>query len=268
MSLRASGMCCKELRRDDERTLIDPDVLPSLTASTVPLALTTALTSLGESNLVILCGILPCTGRDHCRYLCRVTSVRVVCSCNVEMEREVLTALAPMGVNETVSRQVVSCLCDVKFDASPRGRLGRVELQGMGGTREHCKRRDKAHCRGGGRGELQWARDVSLTTFVLGFREGMQDVSTARMDASACTIGLGYLIGALIPLMPYFFEPVMHVGLVCLTDLVLVIFCVVKAHITGAGAGSSLCWLCNGTSRATRAIGFLLAWESRSLPRY
>jgi VIT1/CCC1 family predicted Fe2+/Mn2+ transporter len=62
-----------------------------------------------------------------------------------------------------------------------------------------------------------------------------------RLYVSAFTIGMGYLIGGLIPLFPYFFIPKAHVALIysCLvTGMVLLIFGAVKARVTGAGVGA------------------------------
>ncbi|CDO77405.1 hypothetical protein BN946_scf184857.g11 [Trametes cinnabarina] len=104
-----SGVCCKELKGDDERTLIDPDVVRDVVIGlsdglTVPFALTAGLSSLGESKLVILGGIAELIAgaismgiggflatqaeRDHYRYLRKVTAARVLRSCDGEMERE------------------------------------------------------------------------------------------------------------------------------------------------------------------------------------
>jgi vacuolar iron transporter family protein len=52
---------------------------------------------------------------------------------------------------------------------------------------------------------------------------------------------MGYLLGGIIPLLPYFFTPYAKEGLVysCIvTGIVLLIFGAVKAHITGAGIGT------------------------------
>ncbi|KAH9854540.1 DUF125-domain-containing protein [Lenzites betulinus] len=239
-----SGVCCKELKGDDERTLIDPDVVRDVVIGlsdglTVPFALTAGLSSLGESKLVILGGIAELIAgaismgiggflatqaeRDHYRYLRKVTSARVVRSCDGEMEREVHAVLGPVGVNEKVSRQVASCLRDVEFSMGPADEGTDATLTAEEG------------------GELRWAKEVGLTAFLLKFGEGLEDVSTARMYASAFTIGLGYLVGGLIPLMPYFFEPIAHIALIyscILTGLVLLIFGAVKARVTGAGAGA------------------------------
>jgi len=57
------------------------------------------------------------------------------------------------------------------------------------------------------------------------------------MYTSAFTIGMGYLIGGIIPLIPYFFIPQAHDALVyssVITGIVLLIFGAVKARITGA----------------------------------
>lgn len=68
-----------------------------------------------------------------------------------------------------------------------------------------------------------------------------EEVPTLRLYVSAFTIGMGYLVGGLIPLLPYFFIPRAQVALIysCLvTGIVLLIFGAVKARVTGAGAGA------------------------------
>jgi VIT1/CCC1 family predicted Fe2+/Mn2+ transporter len=57
------------------------------------------------------------------------------------------------------------------------------------------------------------------------------------MYISAFTIGMGYLFGGIIPLLPYFFIPRAQVALVystIITGIVLLIFGAVKARVTGA----------------------------------
>jgi VIT1/CCC1 family predicted Fe2+/Mn2+ transporter len=52
---------------------------------------------------------------------------------------------------------------------------------------------------------------------------------------------MGYLIGGLIPLIPYFFIPRAHIALIyssVITGIVLLIFGAVKSHVTGAGVGT------------------------------
>ncbi|KAI0372386.1 DUF125-domain-containing protein [Pilatotrama ljubarskyi] len=283
-----SGVCCKELKGDDERTLIDPDVVRDVVIGlsdglTVPFALTAGLSSLGESKLVILGGIAELIAgaismgiggflasqaeRDHYRYLRKVTAARVLRSCDGEMEREVHAVLGPVGVDEKVSRQVASCLREVEFSSGP-DELG--ESSGGHRTAPGSTASDATLTAEEG-GELRWSRDVGLTAFLLKFGEGLQDVSTARMYTSAFTIGMGYLVGGLIPLLPYFFEPVAHIALIyscVVTGIVLLVFGAVKARVTGAaGAGAggyiwgAVSTLLVGGAAAAAAYGIVAALE-------
>ncbi|EIW53349.1 DUF125-domain-containing protein [Trametes versicolor FP-101664 SS1] len=282
-----SGVCCKELKGDDERTLIDPDVVRDVVIGlsdglTVPFALTAGLSSLGESKLVILGGIAELIAgaismgiggflatqaeRDHYRYLRKCTSARVLRSCDGEMEREVHAVLGPVGVDEKVSRQVASCLRDVEFSSGPSD-----EGESSSGHRSNrASTASDATLAAEEGGELRWSRDVGLTAFLLKFGEGLEDVSTARMYASAFTIGMGYLLGGLIPLLPYFFEPIAHIALIyscILTGIVLLIFGAVKARVTGAGAGAggyvwgAVSTLLVGGAAAGAAYGIVAALE-------
>ncbi|PSS34209.1 hypothetical protein PHLCEN_2v1719 [Hermanssonia centrifuga] len=243
-----SGICCKELKGDDERTLVDPDVVRDVVIGlsdglTVPFALTAGLSSLGESKLVILGGIAELIAgaismgiggflasqaeRDHYRYLSKQTSARVIRSCDGEMEREVYGVLGPIGVDEKTSRQVARCLRDVEMDS-----------QGEGSHSDAASSSSRAE-----EGGLKWSSTVGLTPFLLKFGEGLEEVTTRRMYVSALTIGMGYLLGGLVPLVPYFFVPKAKVALIyssIVTGIVLLIFGAVKARITGAagqGAG-------------------------------
>lgn len=68
-----------------------------------------------------------------------------------------------------------------------------------------------------------------------------EEVPTSRLYGSAITIGLGYLIGGIIPLIPYFFFARAHMALIyscILTGFVLLVFGAVKARVTGAGKGA------------------------------
>ncbi|THU75675.1 hypothetical protein K435DRAFT_880360 [Dendrothele bispora CBS 962.96] len=65
-----------------------------------------------------------------------------------------------------------------------------------------------------GGSSLRWSKDVGLTAFLLKFGQGMEEVPTRRHYISALTIGMGYLIGGLIPLLPYFFIPHAQTALV------------------------------------------------------
>ncbi|KAL7284703.1 hypothetical protein ACG7TL_002008 [Trametes sanguinea] len=285
-----SGVCCKELKGDDERTLIDPDVIRDVVIGlsdglTVPFALTAGLSSLGESKLVILGGIAELIAgaismgiggflatqaeRDHYRYLRKVTSARVLRSCDGEMEREVHAVLGPVGVDEKVSREVAHCLREVEFNGGAP-----VDAEPESSTRRPTGRASTASdatLTAEEGGELRWSKDVGLTAFLLKFGEGLEDVSTARMYTSAFTIGMGYLVGGLIPLLPYFFEPVAFRALIwscVVTGVVLLIFGAVKARVTGAaGAGpggyiwGAVSTLLVGGAAAAAAYGIVAALE-------
>ncbi|KXN91553.1 Vacuolar iron transporter 1 [Leucoagaricus sp. SymC.cos] len=238
---RTDGVCCKELRKE-ERTLIDPDVVRDVVIGlsdglTVPFALTAGLSSLGESKLVVLGGIAELIAgaismgiggflasqaeRDHHRYLRKQTAVRVRRSCVGEMEREVAEVLGPVGVDDKACRAVAQCLREVE-DAHNGGLAS--------GSSNDAENQS-----------LKWSKEVGLTAFLLRFGEGLEEVPTLRLYVSAFTIGMGYLVGGLIPLLPYFFIAKAHVALIysCLvTGAVLLVFGAVKARVTGAGIGA------------------------------
>ncbi|KII91673.1 hypothetical protein PLICRDRAFT_517057 [Plicaturopsis crispa FD-325 SS-3] len=230
-----NGVCCRDLKGDDDRTLIDPDVVRDVVIGlsdglTVPFALTAGLSSLGESKLVILGGVAELIAgaismgiggflasqaeRDHSRFLRKQTAARVQRSCAGEMEREVLAVLGPVGVDEKAARMVAQSLRKAEnnsaYDDAPAD-----EETGL----------------------LRWQKGVGLTAFLMKFGEGMEDVPTRRLYISAFTIGMGYFVGGLIPLMPYFFIPVAYTALIysaILTCIILLIFGGVKARVTGA----------------------------------
>ncbi|KAI0049547.1 DUF125-domain-containing protein [Auriscalpium vulgare] len=267
------GVCCKELKGDDERTLIDPDVVRDIVIGlsdglTVPFALTAGLSSLGESKLVILGGIAELIAgaismgiggflasqaeRDHYRYLRRTTNARVLRSCDGEMEREVHAVLGRVGVDEKVSRLVANSLREVEMNHD------RVSQVGSSSEDEETG--------------LRWSDDVGITAFLLKFGECLEEVPTKRLYLSALTIGMGYLLGGIIPLIPYFFIPTAHIALIyssIFTGLVLLVFGAVKARITGAGTGvkgyvwGALSTLMVGGAAAAAAYGIVALLENK-----
>ncbi|KAG1903076.1 VIT family-domain-containing protein [Suillus fuscotomentosus] len=265
---RLDGICSKDLKDDDDRTLIDPDIIRDIIIGlsdglTAPFALAAGLSSLGSSRLVVVGGIAELMAgaismgiggflassaeRDHCHYMRRHISARVQRSCVRQMEREVCAVLVPVGVDEQTCQAVTRCLRDAEFDpeVSANGSLSDEEAQ-----------------------LLRWKDQVGLTPFLLKFGEGMEDISIRRVYSSALIIGLGFLVGGIIPLIPYFFIPQAHVALVyscIITGIVLLIFGAVKARVTGAGQGvGGYIWgavstlLVGGTAAA--AAYALVAW--------
>ncbi|THU95333.1 hypothetical protein K435DRAFT_839557 [Dendrothele bispora CBS 962.96] len=197
--------------------LIDPDVVRDAIVGlsdslTVPFVLTTGLSSLGTSHLVVLGGVAELIAGA----ISMGIAARVVRSCSGETEREVEEVLGPIGVDEPTCRAVAKSLRDSggEEEASPESRTNDVETGSS----------------------LRWSKDVGLTAFLLKFGQGMEEVPTRRLYISAFTIGMGYLIGGLIPLFPYFFIPHAQTALVysCIvTGVVLLIFGAIKA--TGDG---------------------------------
>ena len=97
-----------------------------------------------------------------------------------------------------------------------------------------------------------------------------EEVPIRRLYISAFTIGMGYLVGGLIPLSPYFFIPQAHVALLyscLLTGVVLLVFGVIKARVTGAGTGlkgyvwGAVSTLLVGGAAAGAAYGIVKALE-------
>ncbi|KAL1411627.1 Protein ccc1 [Vanrija albida] len=238
-----AGQCCKELKGDDERHLIPPEIVRDIVIGlsdglTVPFALTAGLSSLGSSRLVVTGGLAElCAGAismglggflasqaelDHFHYLRRQTHARVLRSCDGEMEREVHGILGPLGVKESLSRLVADDLREVEDEA--------CEDQGIYTAADIEAAADK----------LETDPNVGLTAFLLKFGEGMEEVPRSRLWISALTIGLSYFIGGLIPLLPYVFTDSAELGLIwsaVVTGIILLIFGAFKTYFTGATGG-------------------------------
>lgn len=240
---------------------------------TVPFALTAGLSSLGESRLVVLGGVAELIAgaismgiggflasqaeRDHYRFQERSTSARVKRSCAGEMEREVHAVLGPLGVDEKLSRQVAQNLREVEIESDGEGTNTNVGDQG-----------DEEEGM-----VMRWSKEVGLTPFLLKFGEGLEDISIRRCYISAITIGSGYLIGGLIPLLPYFFIARAHIAFFysCIfTGIILLIFGAVKARVTGqAGKGwvgyvwGAISTLLVGSAAAAAAYGIVALLEGQ-----
>lgn len=280
------GKCCKEFVGDDDgRTLMNPDVVRDVVIGisdglTVPFALAAGLSSLGESKIVILAGIAELIAgaismgiggflasqaeRDHYHYLQKQTRARVLRSCEGEMRREVHAVLGPVGVDEKASCAVARCLMKAEADAAPEDTSQRdvISRSSWASWTSTATLNDPESC-------LRWSTDVGLSAFLLKFGEGLEEVSTRRMYVSALTIGMGYFVGGIIPLMPYVFEPVAQIALMysCIvTGIILLIFGLVKARMTGATGHAGYIWgaittLLVGGAAAAAAYGIVAVLE-------
>jgi len=103
----------------------------------------------------------------------------------------------------------------------------------------------------------------------------LEEVPTRRLYLSAFTIGTGYLVGGMIPLLPYLFIPTAHIALIyssIFTGIVLLIFGAVKARVTGAaGKGfggyiwGAVTTLAVGGAAAGAAYGIVALLETKPL---
>ncbi|KAK4053427.1 Protein ccc1 [Microbotryomycetes sp. JL201] len=137
---RERTICCRELKGDDDRSLIDPDIVRDIIIGlsdglTVPFGLTAGLSSLGSSRLVYVAGIAELISgalsmgvggylsaqaeRDHYRYLKKTTRERVQRSCAGEMEREVNAILSPLGLDDALTRRVAGALLKIEATLPP-----------------------------------------------------------------------------------------------------------------------------------------------------
>ncbi|KIR26952.1 membrane fraction protein [Cryptococcus deuterogattii 99/473] len=261
----SGGQCCKELKGDDERHLISPEIVRDVIIGlsdglTVPFALTAGLSSLGSSSLVVTGGLAElCAGAismglvasqaelDHFHYLRRQTQARVLRSCAGEMEREIHSILGPLGVKEPLSRLVAEDLRSVEDEIyGPPGAQGSEGvMQGTDVVSESGNmkwgllnwRTKKTEEEDGG---MCGNQEMGMTAFLLKFGEGMEEVPVSRLYVSALTIGLSYFIGGLIPLIPYMATSTAEVGLLysaIVTSIILFIFGGFKTYFTGATGG-------------------------------
>jgi VIT1/CCC1 family predicted Fe2+/Mn2+ transporter len=80
------------------------------------------------------------------------------------------------------------------------------------------------------------------TAFMMRFELGLEKPEARRAPISAVTIGASYIVGGMIPLLPYILLPTVKAALpisVTLTGLALLIFGAVKGQLTGGGAFKS-----------------------------
>ncbi len=194
--------------------------------------------------------------RDQYLYLRSQTSSRILQSCAGEIEREVDDILGPLGIPEELSRKVAEALRKEEIEFSPLARQDR-----------HSDEEDSSL-------NLRWSEEVGLTPFLLRLGKGIEPVSKGRMYSSAATIGLGYLFGGLIPLLPYFFIQPASTALIyssVLTGVILVVFGAIKAHIVGCSGKftdylyGALTTLLVGGLSAAAAYGFVKLLEGKKM---
>jgi vacuolar iron transporter family protein len=182
--------------------------------------------------------------RDQYLYLKAQTSVRIRQSCIEEIDHEIEDILVPMGIPGDLSKSVAEALRRKELPAHQRRHKDEEE----------------------GSSNLRWSEEVGLAPFLLRFGKGIEPVSKGRMYSSAAIIGLGYLFGGIIPLMPYFFIQPASRALIyssILTGVILVIFGAIKTRIVGCSGKftdylyGALTTLLVGGLSAAAAFGFV-----------
>ncbi|GAA6000845.1 hypothetical protein JCM10207_004687 [Rhodosporidiobolus poonsookiae] len=266
---RERTVCCRDLKGDDERSLVDPDIVRDIIIGladglTVPFALTAGLSSLGSSRLVYTAGVAELVSgalsmgvggylsaqaeRDHYRYLRKNTRERVLRSCAGEMEREVNAVLSPLGVDDALSRRVAGALLAVEATLPPptappsifRQCLNTIARRPRFSNFPAQSDPERARLLPTKKDAEENEDDKGLTAFLLKFGEGLEETTDARLFISAITIGLSYFLGGLVPLLPYFFITLASDALwvsVAITTVVLLVFGVFKTYFTGAAIG-------------------------------
>ncbi|GAA5973741.1 hypothetical protein JCM11641_005111 [Rhodosporidiobolus odoratus] len=302
---RERTVCCRELKGEDERSLIDPDIVRDVIIGladglTVPFALTAGLSSLGSSRLVYTAGVAELVSgalsmgvggylsaqaeRDHYRYLRKNTRERVMRSCAGEMEREVSAVLSPLGVEDSISRRVAGALLSVEASLPPPSAPPSILRQCLNAVSRRPRFPNLPSSSDPERARLlpttiakeaaEDEDDKGLTAFLLKFGEGLEETTDARLFISAITIGASYFLGGLVPLLPYFFIPLAGDALwisVAITTVVLLIFGAFKTYFTGAAIGisgytyGSVSTLLVGGAAAAASFGIVRALEGQGL---
>jgi hypothetical protein len=113
--------------------------------------------------------------------------------------------------------------------------------------------------------------EKGLTSFLVRVGGGLEPISTSRAYISALTIGFSYLMGGLVPLLPYIIIHNVHTALfvsIGITAGLLVIFGIVKQHYSGARTGikgytyGAISTLLVGSMAAAASWGIVRAIES------
>ncbi|PLW07507.1 hypothetical protein PCASD_23611 [Puccinia coronata f. sp. avenae] len=271
----SQGSCCRDPGSDEERTLIDIDLVRNIIIGlsdglTVPFGLTAGLSSLGSSRLVVVAGMAELISgaismgiggylaseadRDQFRYRQRVIRKRVANSCSKSMDRQVEEILQPFGISNALCGMVSNDLLKFEYrrtinhDEKQRslglkkvlstlmGIFSKKKLDYDTISQEKNMDEETVHL-----SEFESeSLGLGMTEFLLKFGEGVEEVSTFQMYLAAFTIGFSYFIGGLIPMAPYFFVEKANVALlwsVGVMVLTLLVFGSMKAYFTGARIG-------------------------------
>ena len=170
----------------------------------------------------------------------RVTRQRVARSCQGEMEREVFSVLGSVGIDLELSSKIANNLQSIEPPLPSSNESSSSFLRSIA---NFISRNPKTTSKDNHDHEeqvLRWSDDVGLSAFLLKYGEGMEDIETSKLYISALTVGFGYFIGGLVPLLPYFFIKIAQHALIIsiiVTGITLLIFGAAKQHFTGGTGG-------------------------------
>ncbi|UZJ57606.1 hypothetical protein CBS101457_006926 [Exobasidium rhododendri] len=244
------GVCCRKVLPTDQRTLISPEVIRDIIIGlsdglTVPFALTAGLSSLGSSHFVVLAGVAELVSgaismgvggyfsaqaeMEHYRFRAREVQQRVQRSCPKELADEVLDVLEPYGA----SYKIASSLSAHLWEAEQAHHHQPPHV-------EHSSTRHALQQLFNSPSQAVEKEKKGVTQFLVRIGGGLEPVSPSRVYVSAVTIGFSYLVGGVIPLLPYIVIKQVRTALfvsIGITAGLLLAFGVIKQHYSGARTG-------------------------------
>lgn len=145
--------------------------------------------------------------RDQFRYMQRKIRARVARSTPQQMETKVDEILAPMGIRSDISSAIANdlLLIESQFEpiptARPRTGIWNTCTNMLSKRRESYNSISSPEEVENGSSSEVASDDAGMTAFLLKFGEGQEEVPTIRLYISACTIGIAYFLGGLIPMV-------------------------------------------------------------------
>lgn len=163
--------------------------------------------------------------RDHHLYQLNAVQERIEKSCSKGMVEDVNKVLQPYGAPNDLTALLADSLRKVRQPKEDIGHFG-ISLKSRPFT---TRRKEKSIDENG------------LTLFLVEIGQGLEPITRTRVYSSALTIGLSYMIGGLIPLLPYIvIKNNLHHALfvsIGITGALLLLFGVVKQRYSGAPTG-------------------------------
>ncbi|UZJ53598.1 hypothetical protein CBS101457_002918 [Exobasidium rhododendri] len=256
-----------------KRSFINPDVVRDIIIGlsdglTVPFALTAGLSSLDNSKIVVLGGLAELVSGaismgvggmlsaqaelDHYQYTVQQTSQRIRRSRRDVLEGEVRSIFEPLGLSAATSAQVAAELHEKEEEEWQEHEFRRGDLP--------------SPCPSTKNTTSSFTPQRGLTPLIIRMGEGLEGIEARRVWQSALFIGSSYVLGGLIPLLPYLFLSSVTSALFAsagITAVALLVFGIVKQKCTGRGDWKSL----TKSALSTMAVGGIAAGSSWAIVR-